>query len=386
MADKPEHAEKKTEGSTNLASERLDAGVVSLDPLRYATTSVLPSTVSDILTRVNSFTVSSGVSAIPESAYRLTTDYSALGTLGGLVVDRGLTSKHRELESEITALKKTLEERARALNVEKTSAHENKKRIKALETTLQELQAKEQLGFLLNRVSPEAQRALLERDEFRELFLSSRECRAFVMSVDIRRSTELMLKARTAEDFAQFTTTLCGDLMNIVLDSLGVFDKFTGDGVLAFFPDFYSGTDAAFRVVQAADRCHEAFKRHYHAFRRSFTSILTDVGLGIGVDFGSVHLVQMAGGITVVGAPVVYACRLSGAPPGTTLVNQPAYEVISDRFGAFCFTSETSLEIKHEGRMLAYEVRLNGRPHAIAAPEWAAPSSKPDSAEKNSAV
>jgi hypothetical protein len=37
---------------------------------------------------------------------------------------------------------------------------------------------------------------------------------------------------------------------------------------------------------------------------------LKDTGLGIGIDFGATRLVQMAGGLSVVGAPVVYACRL----------------------------------------------------------------------------
>src|SRR5437879_4747931 len=40
---------------------------------------------------------------------------------------------------------------------------------------------------------------------------------------------------------------------------------------------------------------------------RSFSSIRKDVGLGIGIDYGDVSLVSQMGGITVVGAPVVYA-------------------------------------------------------------------------------
>jgi hypothetical protein len=98
--------------------------------------------------------------------------------------------------------------------------------------------------------------------------------------------------------------------------------------------------------------------------------VLTDVGLGVGIDAGSVHLVQVAGGITVVGGPVVYACRLSGGPAGKTLVNQPAFEILSERFGTHCFTSETELDIKHEGKLLAYEVRLNDRGYVPTAPQW----------------
>jgi class 3 adenylate cyclase len=139
------------------------------------------------------------------------------------------------------------------------------------------------------------------------------------MSIDIRRSTELMLKARSPEEFASFITTLSTELMKIVMESYGVFDKFTGDGVLAFFPEFYSGPEAASYAIATADKCHAAFARHYRTFRKSFTSVLTEIGLGIGIDYGSVHLVQLGRGLTVVGTAVVYACRLSGAPAGGTL-------------------------------------------------------------------
>jgi hypothetical protein len=100
-ADKPKPAEKKTKGSAGVAGERPNTGVVFLDPLTYGVTSVRQSTVSDLLTRVNSLTVTPGLSAIADAARWAPTDYS---TIGSLVVDPLLTSKHRELESEITPL------------------------------------------------------------------------------------------------------------------------------------------------------------------------------------------------------------------------------------------------------------------------------------------
>ena len=285
-------------------------------------------------------------------------------------VDTSFLRSYRIFEDQLVGLRKQVDEQTRALGEEKSSRDEKEKRIAALEATLEELRAKERIGFLLNRVNQQAQRQLLTSNDFRKRFLESRECTAFVMSVDIRRSTELMLKARSPEAFAAFITVLCGDLMSIITDNFGVIDKFTGDGVLAFFPGFYSGTDAAYYAMEAADRCHTRFREHYQQSRRSFNSVLSGIGLGIGVDHGAVHLVQMAGGLTVVGSPVVYACRLSSAPPGVTLVNQPAYEVISDSCGATCFIDETTVEIKHEGSMLAYAVRLNGREHKPKTPEW----------------
>ncbi len=90
------------------------------------------------------------------------------------------------------------------------------------------------------------------------------------------------------------------------------------------FPEFFSGKDAGYYALAAADACHATFEKHYRAHRNSFRSVLKDVGLGIGVDYGECHLVLVAGNLTIVGSPVVYACRLGGAPAGLTLLNQPA--------------------------------------------------------------
>jgi hypothetical protein len=179
-----------------------------------------------------------------------------------------LREKVDDLGNEIQSLRRKLAEQTKALTTATAGSDEKQRRIQDLEGTVTQLNAREQLGFLLNQVSDEAKAVLLESSDFREQFLGSTEHSAFVLSVDIRRSTELMLKARTPDDFAKFTTALCAELTQIIVESLGVFDKFTGDGVLAYFPDFYSGSDAAYRVIAAADRCHSAFARHYHESRK----------------------------------------------------------------------------------------------------------------------
>jgi class 3 adenylate cyclase len=256
------------------------------------------------------------------------------------------------------------------LKEEQSTGKERKQRVLELEQKVLELDQANGLAFLFDRVHEGAQEVLYKSEDFRQLFLNNKEHDAFIMAIDIRRSTDLMLKARSPEAFARFITALCGELMEIIKGAYGVIDKFTGDGVLAFFPDFYSGPDAPYRSVDAADKCHLAFANHYLASRRSFKAVLADVGLGIGIDYGKVRLVKIAGSLTVVGEPVVYACRLSGAPAGVTYINQPAYEILSERFRDYCSISETTTEIKHEGKILVYEARKNNTAYAAAAPEW----------------
>lgn len=281
--------------------------------------------------------------------------------------------KMSNLLEEISDLRRRIDERAKELQKEEHTGLELKKQVAELKDEVQELRTKEELQVLLSRVAPEAhQELLLPESTLLPRFEAGKEPSAFVMSVDIRRSTELMLKAQKPAEFALFITELCHELTEIVMKSFGVFDKFTGDGILAFFPEFFTGEDAGFLAIRAADECHAAFERYYKKYRSSFKSVLLDVGLGIGIDYGTVQLVYMAGGLTVVGAPVVYACRMGSAPPGKTLLNQPAYERINEKYSSHCFLQERTLEIKHEGRTLAYQVKLNDRPFKVTNPGWLA--------------
>jgi class 3 adenylate cyclase len=216
---------------------------------------------------------------------------------------------------------------------------------------------------------------LMESEEFQQRFEEQDHCEAVVMAADIRRSTELMLKARDPQLFAQFVMELCLKLQFIITQNYGVFDKFTGDGILAFFPKFYSGEDAAYYAVRAAHDSHDCFSTHYRNSRNCFKSVIIDVGLGIGIDFGLVHLVKMQDGYTAIGEPVVYACRLSSAEAGQTLLNQPAYEMTSSKFVDYMDFKECEVDIKHEGRLLAYaaKIRQKSKKYEPALPDWVEP-------------
>lgn len=288
------------------------------------------------------------------------------------------TRRIAELEAQIQCERKTTAELSEKFKLATRSSAEHANEKNAFETQIAQQYKKEQLRYLLDRVCPDAQRVLLDPDSMLlKSFQNEKSCDAFVISIDIRRSTELMLKAREPRLFAEFIRELGLKLGDIVIENLGVFDKFTGDGILAFFPEFYSGADSGFRVVETADKCHEVFRQHYRDNRRCFTAVLRDTGLGIGVDFGKVHMVQIGGALTVVGNPVVYACRMGSAPAGSTLLNQPAYEQIFDLFSAYCDIEETSLPFKHEGDMVAYTARRNKKQHSPANPEWLDASQTP---------
>lgn len=101
----------------------------------------------------------------------------------------------------------------------------------------------------------------------------------------------------------------------------------------------------------------------------SFASVLLNVGLGIGIDYGEIQPVSLWK-LTGVGTPVVYACRFGSALAGDTLLNQPAYEIINERFRSYCTITETKVTVKNEGDFLAYKVVSNQNTYTPKPPPW----------------
>ncbi|MHB8085460.1 MAG: adenylate/guanylate cyclase domain-containing protein [Dehalococcoidia bacterium] len=275
-----------------------------------------------------------------------------------------------EVEDDINKLRQENRKLMEELEQKRGAVEVQQETIDKLQLNQDELSRQLRLQHLFFRVHPHAWELLKKDEKFRELFEQKIPLPALVMSVDIRRSTELMLKAKDPESYQSFIIGLCDKLKQIVLDNYGVFDKFTGDGILAFFPKFYSGDDAPYFAVKAADECHRCFSLHYQDNRGNFTLVLNDVGLGIGIDYGDIHLVSSADSLTVIGSPVVYACRLSGAEAGQTLINQQAYNIISEQFGGYVHLQETVIDIKHEGKVLAYQASLSKNIRKIKLPDW----------------
>ena len=278
------------------------------------------------------------------------------------------SASEQQHRSEIEALKVNLERTKQKLKAHREGREAAEKDAARLQDDLEELRKKLALSFVLDRIHEEAKPVLIASDSFRQCFLDEAPCDAFVIAIDIRRSTDLMLKAREAKLYATFIVDLCSKLRKTILEHAAVFDKFTGDGILAYFPDFYSGKDAGYRAFTAADACHRVFAEHYYNHRRSFLAVSSEAGLGIGIDRGKLTFVQVGGELAVVGAPVVYACRLSNADAGSTLLNQAAHDEIFDRYSAYCFVEETKRPAKHEGDIIAYTVRGNGKALADPAP------------------
>lgn len=234
---------------------------------------------------------------------------------------------------------------------------------------IRELENETLKKYLLSRLSQKAQEKIGEENFLDVLQLNSNH-ESVVVSIDIRDSTQLMLNAKKPELFAEFISDVSEKISEVVKENYGIPDKFTGDGLLCFFPKEYSGEDSIYYALKASAAAHKLFEAEYKKHYNKFSVVKADVGLGIGIDFGNVYFAPICQEPTIVGKPVVYACRLSSAPAYHTYLNQPAFECVEKKYPHLYSFENQTITFKNQGSMIAYDVDLNFDAITPKEPDW----------------
>jgi class 3 adenylate cyclase len=191
---------------------------------------------------------------------------------------------------------------------------------------------RERVAGLLEAHAPPDWEQRFKKEELLDAIVAGEPIQMFVMAADIRESTMLMKEAVKFEQFAFVMDRFVSSVRQGITRSGGWFDKFTGDGFLAYWI-VQSSSKAEFdeQFVQAAGNItHTAYllvdlfhKRVLEDFRANSRNLSGGVGLSMGLDAGPGHLVQIAGELTIVGPPVVGAVRMvtAAASPKEIIAN-----------------------------------------------------------------
>ena len=148
------------------------------------------------------------------------------------------------------------------------------------------------------------------RDELLDAILDTTPLQMFVMAADIRESTLLMKEAVRFEQFAKIMDKFVSAVRSGIGTPGGWFDKFTGDGFLAYWiAPSTPKEEYQRRFVEAAGNLAHTAHELIELFHRR---VLEDF-LSIGLDAGPGFLVEIAGELTLVGPPVVGAVRMVNA-------------------------------------------------------------------------
>jgi class 3 adenylate cyclase len=175
------------------------------------------------------------------------------------------------------------------------------------------------IADLLKAHAPPDWEARFRTDELLDAIIDGEPLQMFVMAADIRGSTMLMKEAIRFERFAFTMDKFVTAVRRGIGGPGGWFDKFTGDGFLAYWivqsgpenPYHEHFVEAAGNIVHTAHTLIDFFHRLVlEDFRSNSKNLPDGVGLSMGLDAGPGYLVQIAGELTVVGPPVVGAVRM----------------------------------------------------------------------------
>jgi class 3 adenylate cyclase len=175
---------------------------------------------------------------------------------------------------------------------------------------------------LVRRHAPPDWDERFRTEELLDAIIDTTPLQMFVMAADIRESTMLMKEAVRFEDFARVMDKFVSAVRSGIGMPGGWFDRFTGDGFLAYWVVQSAPTavyqqrfvEAAGNLAHTANELIQLFHRRVLVdFRRNSRNLSDGVGLAMGLDAGPGFLVEIAGDLTVVGPPVVGAVRMVNA-------------------------------------------------------------------------
>ncbi|MGO8877172.1 MAG: adenylate/guanylate cyclase domain-containing protein [Acidimicrobiales bacterium] len=188
---------------------------------------------------------------------------------------------------------------------------------------------------LAARHAPE-QREFLE--EVVSAAINHKSLTCVVISCDIGKSTFLMKEAVSPARYASTLDQYVSAAKHVVRNHAGWFDKFTGDGFLAYWPygqgDLIPTIEMVIKAMLVAiDFFNDKFIPLFRANSQNFPD---GVGISMGLDAGTCFPAVVADDLTIIGAPVVGAVRM-----GSVAL---ASEFISNVYaGEFLYTHQGSL-------------------------------------------
>jgi class 3 adenylate cyclase len=223
------------------------------------------------------------------------------------------------------------------------------------------------LEAVLSRHGPADARLTLGEDAVEELLTNrSTSVEASVVVGDLRMSTIVLREAVQTTTFARFIVGFTEAVRSLANASGGWFDKFTGDGFIAYWLTPAGEPSALRDVPEFCQALLPAANNLVASLRKTSRNFPVGVGLSLGADAGPCELVMVGEALTLVGGPIVGATRMvAGANPGQTLLNVYLGEQIAEQRDWLSDTGiqleRTSVKTKEypQGQE-AYELRFPG--------------------------
>jgi len=175
----------------------------------------------------------------------------------------------------------------------------------------------------LNLHAPRDWERIISGEELHRLLAAGDQTGVHVVVGDVRGSTLLMREAISSREYAIITTLFAERVSRTARETSGWFDKFTGDGFIAYWICGSKPTRYLKELVSFCSRLHSDFEDSVlPEHRKNVRNLPSHVGLSLGIDSGRCAMEVVAGDFTIIGHPVVGAVRMvDAARRGETLCN-----------------------------------------------------------------
>ncbi len=200
-------------------------------------------------------------------------------------------------------------------------------RLKRLHNELEK--RSELLQLALHRYVDAEVAEIILKDPERHLKLGGENRFISVLFADLRDFTRFSAN-HPAPQVVDVLNMVFNELVEIVFQQKGTFDKFLGDAIMAFFGAPISGGDDTQRALGAALQMQRCF---LELQRNAAENILGTLGLGVGIHSGEVTVGNIGServmDYTVIGDNVNIARRLQElARPGEILISEATYQLV----------------------------------------------------------
>ena len=178
---------------------------------------------------------------------------------------------------------------------------------------------------------------LMKMSDSHEILEKASESNTIVVIGDIRSSQDLMTYAKDSQSFVHYMFRFIEHTRRLIDDNLGIFDKFTGDGFIAYF-------NQELCAMQGRDYrdCFLEFVRgenifsasHFLEWRKTIRKLPDIIGLSMGADIGRIFFHDIDHHFMAVGDAIVWAKRMADfGVSNEIVVNNLLYAELEERSG-----------------------------------------------------
>lgn len=190
---------------------------------------------------------------------------------------------------------------------------------------------------------------------------------ATIVVGDLRLSGLVLREAIQPSLFARFMIGFTEAVAGLTRENEGWFDRFTGDGFIAYWIDTMAVGPTTARLTEFCQAVMPAADSLISKLKQNSRNFPSGVGLSLGADAGRCELVRVEGSLTLIGSPVVGATRMAAAAKANqTILNVYLGEAMrrsSERLASNGIQLERTsvLTKEYPNGQEAYELRLPGR-------------------------